>query len=302
MTRITEEVTGTDETPEQVEDDLPEELEAEPETDAEEAESEAPAGEQGEAETAELSITLGDEPEPEAEDRRQAPEWVKNLREENRKLVRRQRELEQQLAKNEPAKAVATIGPRPKLSDPDIDYDEDKLAARLDVWIAQKAEVDDQERQKKRVAEEAEQKWHSRLSAVNGVTKAMKVPDLDEAIERFEETFSVVQRGLILDAPEDPKVSAQLRYALGRNPKVAKELAAEVNPVKFTFKLAELVGKMKVSPKKSAPTPERVVRSTVAGAAAVDNQLERLRAEADKTGDRTKVAAYMRQQKHKQAA
>lgn len=302
MTRITEEVDGTDETPEQVVDDLPEELEAEPETEAEVDEGEAPADEEGEAETAELSITLGDEPEAEQEDRAQAPEWVKNLRAENRKLVRRTRELEQQVAaKVEPAKAAATIGPRPMMSDADIDYDEDKFAARLDVWLAQKSEVDNQERQKKRAIEEAEQKWQGRITAVDGVTKGMKVPDLDEALATFEETFSVVQRGLILDAPKDPKVSAQLRYALGRNPKVAKELAAETNPVKFTFQLAELAGKMKVAPKKSAPAPERVVRATVAGAAAVDNQLQRLRAKAEQTGDYTEVAAY-RKKRQQQAA
>lgn len=306
MTRIAEEVEGTEDTPEQVED-LPEELEAEPETEAEE-EGDSTEGDEGEAEVAELSITLGDEPEPQpTEEEKRAAPWIRDLRKQNQKKDRELREKDRRIAELEArskgaASSEPALGPRPTMGDPDIDYDEDKFAARLDVWLAQKAEVDNRERQKKRAVEEAEQKWQGRLTAVNGVTKAMKVPDLDEALATFEDTFSVVQRGLILDAPEDPKVSAQLRYALGRNPKVAKELAAETNPVKFTFKLAELVGKMKVTRKKSAPAPERVVRSTVAGAAAVDNQLERLRAEADKTNDRTKVAAYMRQQKHKQAA
>lgn len=255
-------------------------------------EGETPEGEADPEAEGEVSITLGGDPEPEEEERRAAPQWVKDLREENRKLVRRQRELEQQLSKGEPAKTVATLPPRPKLSDHDIDYDEDKLNARLDTWLAQKAEVDAQAAKQEQVKKDAEQKWQTRLAAVNTAAKGLKVADYDDAAAAFEEQFSVVQRGLILDAPEDPKVSAQLRYALGRNPKVAKELAAEQNPIRFTFKVAELVNKMKVQPKKSAPTPERVVRSGAAGVAAVDNTLERLRAEAEKTGDLSKVIAY----------
>lgn len=269
---------------EPTEDDLTEEPAQEEGQDGE--------GDTTDAESDEVVITLGDEPEAEQDDQKAAPAWVKNLREENRKLVRRQRELEQQIAKAEPAKAAPALAPRPKLSDPDIDYDEDKLAARLDTWVAQKSEFEAQERQKRAAVEEAEQKWQSRINAVTSAAKTLKVPDHDDAIGVFEDTFSVVQRGLILDAPEDPKTSAQLRYVLGRNPKVAKELAAEANPVKFTFKLARLVEKMKVQPKKSAPPPERVVRSAVAGAAAVDNTLERLRKDAEKTGDLSKVLAY----------
>jgi hypothetical protein len=36
------------------------------------------------------------------------------------------------------------------------------------------------------------------------------------------------------------------------------------------------------------------VRTTTGGAVAVDNTLERLRAEADRTGDRSHVSAYLR--------
>lgn len=265
-----------------------------PEEGTADAEGETPEGEPDAG--GEISITLGDEPAPEEDDRRQAPEWVKTLREENRRKDKRIRELEQQVVKSEPTK-VSALGPRPKLSDPDIDYDEDKLNARLDTWLAQKAEVDVQVAKQEQVKKDAEQKWQTRLAAVNSASKALKVEDHEEASAVFEDTFSVVQRGLILDAPEDPKVSAQLRYALGRNPKVAKELAAETNPVKFTFKLAELVTKMKVTPKRTAPAPERVVRSTVAGAATSDKTLDRLRDEAARTGDSSKVLAYRRSKK-----
>lgn len=131
----------------------------------------------------------------------------------------------------------------------------------------------------------------------------LKVSDYDDASQAFEDTFSIVQQGIVIGGPEDPKASALLRYALGKNPKKAKELAAIKDPVKFAFAVAKLETQLKVTPRKSAPPPDRQVRSSVAGATAVDNQLARLQAEADKTGDRSKVAAYLRQKnKAKQAA
>lgn len=104
-----------------------------------------------------------------------------------------------------------------------------------------------------------------------------------------------------MGGPDDAKTSALLRYALGKNPKKAKELAAITDPVKFTFAIAKLEDKLKVAPRKTAPPPDTVVRSSVAGSAAVDSALKRLQDQADKTGDRTKVAAYLRS-KARQAA
>ena len=91
-------------------------------------------------------------------------------------------------------------------------------------------------------------------------------------------------------------------YALGKNPKKAKELAAISDPVKFAFAVAKLETQLKVTPRKTAPVPERQIRGSAQLSGAVDSTLERLRAEADKTGDRTKVAAYLNAQRAKKAA
>jgi hypothetical protein len=44
------------------------------------------------------------------------------------------------------------------------------------------------------------------------------------------------------------------------------------------------------------------VRGTAGGATSVDNTLARLEAEADRTGDRSKVIAYKRERQQQQAA
>ena len=87
-------------------------------------------------------------------------------------------------------------------------------------------------------------------------------------------------------------------YALGKNPKKAKELAAIADPVKFAFAVAKLEAQLKVTNRKpSPPPPERVISGTGRVSGAVDSTLERLREEAARTGDMSKVVAYRRQKR-----
>ena len=79
-------------------------------------------------------------------------------------------------------------------------------------------------------------------------------------------------------------------------PAKARELAKITDLPKFIAELVRVETQVKTMPKpKTAPQPERVIRGSGPLPASSDKQLDRLRAEADKTGDRTKVAAYLRQ-------
>ena len=92
-------------------------------------------------------------------------------------------------------------------------------------------------------------------------------------------------------------------YALGKNPKKAKELAAINDPVKFAFAVAKLEAQLKVNPAKRPPAPERAVTGGSAPiSGTTDSTLDRLRAEAERTGDMTKVIRYRQQLREKQAA
>ena len=84
-------------------------------------------------------------------------------------------------------------------------------------------------------------------------------------------------------------------YALGKNPKKAKEIAAITDPVKFAFAVAKLEKELKVTNRRAAPPPERTVQATGRVSGTVDSTRERLRPEAEKTGDYSKVFRYKRQ-------
>jgi hypothetical protein len=267
---------------------------------AEEAAAAAEAGDDAAAGDADLVVSLGDEPAAEEDDQARAPEWIRELRKSNREKDRRIRELEQKAQTAAPAQALV-VGDEPTLES--CDYDAEKFARDLKAWVGRKADADQQQRTREQSEAQQRQQWQGRIDAVQKAVSTLKVKDYDEAAEAFEDLFpSPVHRGIILGGPDDPKTSALLRYALGKNPKKARELAAITDPVKFAFAVAKLEERLKVTPRKAAPAPDTVVRSSVAGSAAIDSTLKRLQADADKSGDRTKVAAYIRQQKHKQAA
>ena len=68
--------------------------------------------------------------------------------------------------------------------------------------------------------------------------------------------------------------------------------------MKFAFAVAKLETQLKVTNRKAAAAPERTI-STGGGriSGSVDSTLDRLREEALKTGDMSKVMAYKRSKK-----
>ena len=120
------------------------------------------------------------------------------------------------------------------------------------------------------------------------------MPDYEEAEERIQQLFDVTQQGVMIAGADNP---ALLVYALGKHPAKAKELAAIKDPVKFAFAVAKLETQMKTTsrPRAAPPAPDTPIKSTAPSRSAVNATLERLDQEALRTGDRSKVVAYMRQ-------
>lgn len=248
----------------------------------------------------EVVITLGDEPaqvEGE-EDGKAAPQWLKDLRKSNREMVRALREKDAQIAalKVGTQPAEATLGPKPTMAG--CDFDEDVFAAKLEEWHAAKTKVDAQNRAKEDAKRAQQDAWEKKLKSHDEAKARLRVPDYDDAAATVEDHFDVTQRAILIDCAKD---SAALEYALGKNQAKLKELAAIKNPAHFTWALSQLETKLKVEPRRTAPAPERVVRGSGSLAGTTDKTLEALQAEADKTGDRSKVAKYLRD-KSRQAA
>lgn len=264
----------------------------------------------GETDEGETVITLGGEevPAEEAEEAEAAaaPAWVRDVRKTNKELVRKMREQEAEIAKLKGAGATGAapaqivVGDEPTFEG--CAYDPDKFKAELTAWNKRKTDADAQEAARAATRTNEEKAFKTRIDLVEGAAAKLKVRDPEGALLAFDGTFSVLQRGIIMGAPEDATTSAALRFALGSNPVRAKALAAITDPIRFAMKLADEIKEMKVTARKPAPVPERRVSGNVAGAAAVDNTLNRLREEAAKTGNHSKVIAYKNAQRKKAAA
>jgi len=250
-----------------------------------------------EAEETELVVSIGNEeptPDPVAEEARQAPEWVKELRKQNREYQKRIRQLERNTQAAPAAQGETNTAPPKKPTLADVDYDTGAYEAKLDDWYKAKAEYDRQANERQRAQEAVKGAWEAKISGYNTAKAELKARDFDDAEAVIADTLSVTQQGIILDGAEKP---ALLIYALGKNPKKAAELAAITNPVAFAAAIGRLEASLKVTQRKPLAAPEQIPRGNAPKSGSVDNTLERLRDEAAKTGDLSKVMAYKRQQK-----
>ncbi len=270
-------------------DDLPESDEpADEETETVESDEQGSETLESDDEEGELVVTIGDEkPEEDESERAEAPQWVKDTRKENRELKKRLRELEKQSGGTQQRKAV---GPKPKLAD--SDYDEAKHEAALDAWYEAKRDAEKAERDAAEAATAQQREWDSRLEAHTKAKGALKVKDYDAAEETVFETLDQTQQGILVGGADN---SALVVYALAKNPKQLKALAEIKDPVKYAFAIAKLETKLKTMKRRPTTQPEGTVARSNTGAARTSNAtLEKLRAQAEKTGDYSKVAEYRR--------
>jgi len=254
------------------------------------AEGETPAAEEAETE---IVVSIGnEEPEPEPE-AAQAPAWVKDLRKRVKEQDKTIKELKRSMQAPAPQGETTTAPPKkPTLAD--VDYDTGAYEAKLDQWYTAKAEYDRQATERQRAEQSVKGAWDAKIAGYNTAKAELKARDFEDAEAVIADTLSVTQQGIILDGAEKP---ALLIYALGKNPKKAAELAAIQNPVAFAAAIGRLEASLKVTSRKPSAQPEQLVSGNAPKSGSVDNTLERLRAEAERTGDLTKVMAYKRQQK-----
>lgn len=265
----------------------------EPETEMVEApteESETPPVEEDE-----VIVTIGGEPEPEPE-QQSAPEWVKELRRQSREDKRRIRELERLVQQGGQPAAETKPAPGPKPTLESADYDTERYERDLATWYERKRQHE-ADLAAREAAEKAQaEQWQGKLNGYTEKRQSLKVRDFEDAEALVADTLSVTQQGMILAGADNP---ALLVYALGKNPKRAQELASIQDPVVFAWRAAKLEAELKVTNRKPTTQPERTVTGTAPKSGTVDSNLDRLRAEAERTGDYSRVFAYKRQLKQK---
>ena len=211
-------------------------------------------------------------------------------------VARLKRELE---ARSQPA-GDAEPGPEPTLEE--CGYDEDLLKQKHAKYLKdldRKAEADREKAKRADVERAATQK----LMDSYGTKKAEWSARV--TAEKYAEAENTVAARLkpdaqdvILKVAKDP---AKVVLMLGQRPELLEGLAGETDRDRFVAKLVELEGKIMVKKKGTqAPPPEESVRGSGATGAA-GSTLERLRAEAEKTGNYDKVSAFHRKQREKSA-
>lgn len=287
---------------EDTEQDVEEEIEN---PDDSEQTEDVPENVQDEEDEEDRIVTIGDPPSEEAEgneedeeNHQEAPQWVKKVRKTNRKLEsevkKLKRELENMSKAAETEKPVE-LGEKPTLKS--SGYDDAKYEQALISYYERKRKVEEQAAEKAKIAEKQNEAWQVKTKQYVSLRQKHSFKDFEEVEAEVSNALSETQQGIIVQGADD---SALLVYALGKNPKKLEELVKITDPVEFAFKVAKVESQLKVTNKK-APSPEKRVSASKTGGMSgnVDKTLERLRAEADKTGDFTKVVAYKNKLRNK---
>ncbi|MFY7027291.1 hypothetical protein ACOUI4_19420 [Acinetobacter baumannii] len=263
-----------------------------PDDDEDRDDAESTEGENTQEEGEEFDIVVGDEkPEEQQEDDfhgKPAPQWVKDLRKEKKESDRLIKELEAKLNEQNKPEAIE-LGEKPTLES--VGYDADEFEKQLVEWTAKKAQFEQQEAAKRAEQEKAQKVWQEKLNNYEAKKTAIKskVHDYDEAEEFARDVLTPTQQGILIHAAEKPEL---LIYHLGKNPQKAKELAALADPIQFAFAAAKIDAQIKMTTRKPSTSPERKPSGSAALSGSVDNKLQKLREEAARTGDHSKVIAY----------
>lgn len=263
-----------EELPAEVTDDQNEAVEAE--------EGQAPAADDT-ASGDEILLEIAEEP----------PEETPVIRTLRKQLREAQKELK--AAKREQAAPAANDpGPRPKLED--FDYNEDRFAEGLTEWTAKKAMFRAEQDKAKATQDAIHADFQEAVSRFEESKAEFAAHDFDAVESSVREVLGVEKMTVLVDTSTD---AAKVLYALGKNPAQMERLASIKNPFRFAAEIGRLEGKIRMkSSAPKPPAPEHRPANTSA-AASPDKTLDRLREEARKTGDFTKVLAFRAQMKAK---
>jgi hypothetical protein len=241
-----------------------------PEEKAQESEAKAEAeSEQAEEQLEEYSLRVGDEEIPLTEedddhvDGQPAPQWVKDLRKNNREKDKELRELKRQLEEiqSKPAEVQQpqsdVIPPKPTLES--CDYDEEAFEQAVTDWHENKSRVEQTKQQQQRQQQENIQKFQKRLEQHNERATKLPVKDYRETEEVVRRELPVIQQEILIHAADEG--SELIAYALGKNPQLRQRVAAETDPIRAAFLLGQISKQVSLAPKpKKAIKPEPEVR------------------------------------------
>lgn len=214
---------------------------------------------------------------------------VRHMRSEFKRVQAENRELRARLPVDKPIDA----GPKPTLES--LEWDEEKFEAALLAWNDRTRQAKDSQTEAQRQQEAIQEQWQAELASYNEKKVALKLPDFDDAETTVKASLDAMQQTVLIKACANP---AAVVAALGKSPGRLTDIAKIKDPIKLAVALNNLERDVKVTTRKKPPAPESHVR----GAAPLstgnsDKRLAELEKEADRTGDRSKVIQYRREQR-----
>lgn len=246
---------------------------------------------EGAPEDAGLVIDLSSEEEPEEE-----PIGIRNLRNRVKELTAKVKEYEKAV----PVTQAEALPPEPELED--YDYDAAAFKVAHAEWVRKSFDHERRMAEQQEQAAKVEQRWQQKITRYEEGRVKLGASDYDEAEAIVTDVLAKpfiglnapdVRLNVIKNVATDPNA---VIYALGKNEAKAKELADIDDVTVFAAEIGRLEAKMKIVRPGAKPAPERKLGGAAPGVSgALDNALERLRAEAEKTGDYTKVSRYKRE-------
>lgn len=217
------------------------------------------------------------------------PEGVRNLRTRLREM-----EKENKALKAGKAPEAEDIGPEPNMDDFWDDPEGFKKAVReYDAKVAKRDEAVAKQRE---TTEAVEREISEAVTSYETQRASLKVPNFDGAHERVVEKLGESGANILRIVAGGK--SAALTYALGNSPEWLETLSKFnlgklTDVVKLAAEIGALAKETKVERRKPATQPESVHRGGSAGTGR-DSTLERLEAEARRTGIRTALIDYKR--------
>lgn len=215
------------------------------------------------------SLRIGDEEIPLSEDSddhidgQPAPQWVKELRKNNREKDKELRELRRQLeqVQSRPAEAQQAesdaIPPKPTMES--CDWNDEAFEQAMTDWHEKKSRAEQVKQQKERQQQEYQQRFQQRVDAHKQRAAKLPVKDYQEMEEIVRSEVPDLQKEILIHAADEG--SELIAYALGKNPQLRQRVAAETDPIRAAFLLGQISKQVSLAPKaRKAIKPEPVVR------------------------------------------
>lgn len=231
----------------------------------------------------EEEITFGDEPEtkPIAEIRNAYKDKAREAAE----LKRRVAELEEKVRPN-----PIEVGPKPTREQ--FDYDDDAYDEAVDKWHEDRVAAQQQQAEIAKPDEELQQRFQQKVEAFKSGIATLGFADAQDKVDGALAVLNVAQQSAIVKAAKDPSYFV---YALGRNPEKLAALAEQNDLAEFIAEVVRLEMIMTTRKRPAADTP--VSGNAPAAVKSTNKVEEKLIAEAERTGDRTKLIRWRKEQR-----